>query len=147
MQVILFQDVKNLGRQGDVIKVAEGYYRNFLKPKGLAEEANAVNTKRLEALKKKQLQLAAEQEAEARTVAKRLENVTITLKAKAGDSDQLFGSITQQNVAEALTEQGYTVDKKQIEMEDHIKKLGLFTIGVRIHPQVEGKFKLLVERA
>jgi large subunit ribosomal protein L9 len=146
MQVILFQDVKNLGRQGDVIKVAEGYYRNFLKPKGLAEEATPLNLKRLEGMKKREMQLAAEQVADARAVAKKLEDVTVSMRAKAGESDRLFGSITNADIADALKANGYIVDKKQIELDEHIKKLGLFTISVRIHPEVEGKFKLLVER-
>lgn len=147
MEVILFQDVKGLGKQGQVIKVAEGYYRNFLKPKSLAEEATPFNLKRLETMKKKAMQLHAEQVADAKALAKKLEGVTITIKGKAGESEKLFGSITSSDVADALNAQGYIVDKKQIEIDEHIKKLGLFTIGVRIHPEVEGKVKLLVERA
>lgn len=145
MEVILFDDVKNLGRQGDVVKVAEGYFRNFLKPKGLADEATPSSLKRLEHIKKRQLKLAAEREAEARDLAKRLEGVTVTVKAKAGENDKLFGAVTPQNVVDALAASGFIVDKKQVEIPDPIKKLGMYTLAVRIHPEIEGKFKLLVE--
>jgi large subunit ribosomal protein L9 len=147
VEVILFQDVKNLGMQGETVKVAEGYFRNFLKPRGLADVANPSNMKRFEHMKKVQLKLQAEKLAEAQKIAKRLEGVTVTVKAKAGESDRLFGSITQHDIADALIAQGFEVDKKQVEMDEHIKKLGLFTVSVRIHPEVHGKFKVLVERA
>lgn len=146
MDVILYDDVKTLGRQGDIVKVSEGYFRNFLKPKNLAQEATPAALKRWEAMKKKEVQLAAEKTAEARDLAKRLENVTITVKGKAGDSEKLFGSITTQEIADAMKAQGYTVDKRNINLDEPIKKLGIFTIGIKIHPEVEGKVKLLVER-
>jgi large subunit ribosomal protein L9 len=147
VEVILFQDVKNLGTQGEVVKVAEGYFRNFLKPKGLADEATPANRKRFDHIKRHQMLLQAEKLGEAQKLAKRLEEVTVSLKAKAGESDRLFGSITNQDVADALTAAGFTVDKKQIEMDEHIKRLGMYTVSIRIHPQVVGKLKLLVERA
>jgi large subunit ribosomal protein L9 len=147
MDVILFDNVKNLGRQGEIVKVSEGYFRNFLKPKKLAEEATPAAVKRVEQMKKRELELAAEREAEARELAGKLENVTITVKSKAGDSDKLFGSITPQDIADAMKQQGYAVDRKNIILPEPVKKLGSYTIGIRIHPEVEGKVKLLVERA
>ena len=147
MEVILFKDVKTLGLQGEIVKVAEGYLRNFLKPKGLADEATPANRKRYEHIKRQQMLLQAEKLAEAQKIAKRLADVTVSIKAKAGESDRLFGSITHHDVAEALIKAGFEVDKKQIEIDEHIKQLGLFTVTIRIHPQVEGKLKLLVERA
>jgi large subunit ribosomal protein L9 len=146
MQVILFQDVKGLGSQGDTVKVADGYFRNYLKPKGLADEANQANSRKYDKQKKRQLELAAEQEAEARILAKKLEDVTITIRAKAGEGDKLFGSVTHQDIADALEAQGYVVDRKHIEIDEHIKKLGMFTVGIRLHPQVAGKIRLLIER-
>jgi large subunit ribosomal protein L9 len=147
MEVILFDDVKDLGRQGDVVKVAPGYFRNFLSPKGLAAEATPANRHRFEKMKKKQQELAAARLADAQALAKKIEGITVTVKAKAGETDRLFGSVTQHDIAEALAEAGYTVDKRHIVMEEHIKQLGLFTVGVRIHPEVEGKIRVLVERA
>lgn len=147
VEVILFEDVKGLGRQGELAKVAEGYFRNYLKPKGLADEATPANRKRFEAMKKRELKLQAEKKAEALKLAKELEQATVTLRAKAGESDKLFGSITSHDIEQALAGAGFIVDKKQIELDEHIKKLGMFTVKIRIHPEVEGKLKLLVERA
>lgn len=147
MEVILFDDVKDLGRQGDVVKVAPGYFRNFLSPKGLAAEATPANRHRFEKMKKKQQELAAARLADAQALAKKIEGITVTVKAKAGETDRLFGSVTQHDIAEALAAAGYNVDKRHIILEEHIKQLGLFTVGVQIHPQVEGKIRVLVERA
>lgn len=147
MEVILFEDVKDLGRQGDVVKVASGYYRNFLSPKGLAAEATPANRHRFEKMKKKQQELAAARLADAQALAKKIEGITVTVKAKAGETDRLFGSVTQHDIAEALAAVGYNVDKRQVILEEHIKQLGLFTVGIHIHPEVEGKIRVLVERA
>jgi large subunit ribosomal protein L9 len=90
--------------------------------------------------------LAAAKVSEARALAKRIEEVTVPLKAKAGESDRLFGSITSQDIAEGLEKLGYVLDKKQLEIDEPIKKLGLFSVTIRLHPEVEGKIKVLVER-
>ncbi len=147
MEVILFADVKGLGRQGDRVKVSEGYFRNFLKPRGLADEATPANIKRFEKMKQKQLELAAAKVAEARDLAKRIENLVVTIKAKAGESDRLFGSVTAADIAETLAQQGYLIDKKNIEIEEPIKKLGTHSITLRLHPEVHAKVRLVVERA
>lgn len=147
MEVILFADVKGLGRQGDRVKVSEGYFRNFLKPRGLADEATPANVKRFERMKQKQLELAAQKVAEARELAKRIQDLVVTLKAKAGESDRLFGSVGAADIAEALKQQGYLIDKKNIELEEPIKKLGTHEVVLRLHPEVRAKVKLVVERA
>jgi large subunit ribosomal protein L9 len=147
MEVILFDNVKNLGHQGDIVKVAEGYFRNYLKPHGLADEATAANKARYDKMRHRALVLAAEKATEARALAKRLDDVTVTVRAKAGESDKLFGSITAHDIADALAAQGFVVDKKQVGVDEHIKRLGLFTVNLRIHPEVEAKVKVLVERA
>jgi large subunit ribosomal protein L9 len=147
MEVILFADVKGLGRQGDRVKVSEGYFRNYLKPRGLADEATPGNIRRFEKMKQKQLELAAAKAAEARELARRIENLVVTLKAKAGESDRLFGSVTAQDIAEALAQQGYLIDKKNIEIEEPIKKLGEHIIVLRLHPEVRARVRLRVERA
>ena len=146
MKVILYKDVKGVGRQGDVINVADGYFRNFIKPKQLGEEATPENMKRLEKMKAHEMQLAAQKVSEAKQIATKLEGVTVGVKAKAGEGERLFGSVTGADIAEALTKQGFIVDRKQIELHEPIKRLGMFTVDVRIHPEVTGKFKLLVER-
>lgn len=146
MEVILFDNVKGLGRQGDLVKVAEGYFRNFLLPRKLAEEATPAALQRYQKLKKKAVELAAHKTSEARELADKLEAKLITIKAKAGTGDKLFGAVTSQDVANALATAGFTVDKKQIEIPDAIKSLGEHTASVKIHPEVIGKVKLMVER-
>ena len=147
MEVILFDNVKNLGLPGDTVKVAEGYFRNFLKPRGLAGESTAENRKRFEKTRQKALVVAAEKTKEAKALAKKLEDVTVTVRAKAGEGDKLFGSVTAHDIADGLAAQGFVVDRKQIEISEHIKNLGLFTVSLKVHPEVEAKVKLLVERA
>ncbi|MCX7626553.1 MAG: 50S ribosomal protein L9 [Candidatus Sumerlaeaceae bacterium] len=147
MEVILFADVKGLGRQGDRVKVSEGYFRNYLKPRGLADEATPANVKRFEKMKQKQLELAAQKVAEARDLAKRIQDLVIVVKAKAGESEKLFGSVGAADIAEALKQQGYLIDKKNIELEEPIKKLGVHTVSLRLHPEVHARVKVKVERA
>lgn len=147
MEVILFDHVKGLGRQGDLVKVSEGYFRNFLKPKNLAEEATPAALKRYETMKKKALELAAQKTSEAKELAGRLENVTIQMKAKAGAGEKLFGAVTNADVAKALEAQGYLIDKKQIDLGDAIKTLGSHTVVLKIHPEVSARVNLNVERA
>ncbi|MBX7245861.1 MAG: 50S ribosomal protein L9 [Candidatus Sumerlaeaceae bacterium] len=147
MEVILFDDVKDLGRQGDVVKVASGHFRNYLAPRNLAAEANPGNLKRFEKMKKKAIELAVARLADAKALAAKLEEVTVTVKAKAGEGDRLFGSVTSQDVADAMAAKGYSVEKKNIIIADAIKALGLYTVEVHLHPEVNGKFKVLVERA
>ena len=146
MEVILFDSVKGVGIQGDIVKVSEGYFRNFLKPQGLADVATPAVIQRYERSKKKTLELAAERSAEARELAKKLEALIVPVKAKAGDGEKLFGSVTTQEIAEALKAQGYIVDKKQIEVEEPIKSLGAHKVHVRLHTEVRGTFTLMVER-
>lgn len=147
MEVILFDNVKGLGRQGDRVKVSEGYFRNFLKPRGLADEATPANIKRFEQMKKKQIELAAAKAAEARQLAQRIQNLVVTIQAKAGESERLFGSITAQDIAEALARQGYQIDKKNIVLDEPIKKLGSYAVGLKLHPEVQTDVKVVVERA
>lgn len=147
MEVILFESVKNLGRAGEKVKVAAGYYRNFLGPRGIAQEATNANLKRFEKMKSKQLALEAQRADEARELAQKLEGVTVTVKAKAGDSEKLFGSVTMQEIVDALAEQGYKVDKRSVTTNEPVKHLGEYTVNISIHPEVDGHVKLMVERA
>ena len=106
MEVILFDTVKGVGIQGEIVKVSEGYFRNFLKPKGLADVATPAVIQRYERSKKKALELAAERAAEAKELARKLADVVVTVKAKAGEGEKLFGSVTTPEIAEALNSQG-----------------------------------------
>lgn len=146
MEVILFDTVKGVGIQGEIVKVSEGYFRNFLKPKGLADVATPAVIQRYERSKKKALELAAERAAEAKELARKLADVVVKVQAKAGEGEKLFGSVTTQEIAEALKAAGYVVDKKHLEVDEHIKTLGAHKVKVRLHSEVTGTFTLMVER-
>ncbi len=147
MEVILFESVKNLGRAGDKVKVANGYYRNYLGPYGMAEEATPATLKRFEKMKKKRFELEAKRADDAREIAAKLEGVTVTVKAKAGDSLKLFGSVTPQDIVDALGAQGFIVDKKSVTTNEPVKHIGEYIVTISIHPEVDGQVKLVVERS
>jgi len=144
MKVILQEDVKSLGKMGDVVNVADGYARNYLIPKKLGVEANIKNVKALEHEKKKIDEKARKVMGEARGLAERLSGLTLTLSAKAGEEERLFGSITSMDIAEALKKEGFEVEKKKILLDEPIKRLGPHTVGVKIHPEVTTKVQINV---
>lgn len=144
MEVILRQDVASLGKAGELVKVKPGYARNYLLPHGLAYEATAGNKQRIAAESKARTARMAAERQEAEAQAGRLNGVSLTLSRKAGEGDRLFGSITAQDVAEALAAQGQTVDKRRIELEHPIKTVGQHTIPVRLHQDVTAEVRLTV---
>jgi large subunit ribosomal protein L9 len=144
MEVILREDVKSLGKAGELVRVKPGYARNFLLPKGLAFEASEGNKKRIAAESKARAARAAAEKSEAQTYAARLGTVTLALTGKAGEEGKLFGSITAQDVATALAAQGYEVDRRKIELEHPIKTLGFHTVGIRLHPEVRAEVRVSV---
>lgn len=145
MEVILREDIKTLGKAGDLVKVKPGYARNFLLPKGLAYEATEGNKKRIVAeTKARGVRLAAEK-AEAEQQAAKLGGVHLTLARKAGEGDRLFGSITAQDVADALAAKGQSVDKRKIELEHPIKTVGDHTVAIRLHHEVTAEIRLTVQ--
>jgi len=144
MEVILRQDVASLGKAGELVKVKPGYARNYLLPHGLAYEATAGNKQRIAAESKARTARVAAERQEAEAQAGRLNGVSLTLSRKAGEGDRLFGSITAQDVAEALAAQGQTVDKRRIELEHPIKTVGQHTIPVRLHQDVTAEVRLTV---
>jgi large subunit ribosomal protein L9 len=145
MEVILREDIKTLGKAGELVKVKPGYARNYLLPQGLAYEATEGNRKRIAAeTKARAVRLAAEK-AEAEAQAAKLGGVHLTLSRKAGEGDRLFGSITAQDVAAALAAQGHQVDKRRIELDHPIKTLGDHTVAIRLHPEVTAELRLTVQ--
>jgi large subunit ribosomal protein L9 len=144
MQVILRDRIENLGNAGDVVEVKPGYGRNYLIPKGLAYEATQANVRRIEAEKAAQGRKDAETLNEARQRASSLEGVSLTFNARAGQEGKLFGSITNGDIADKLAEQGITVDRRQIELDEPIKSLGVHSVPVRLHPQVQPEIKVWV---
>lgn len=137
MKVILLQDVKGQGKKGEIVNASDGYARNFLLPKKLAVEANDTNMKAWKRNKAKEEAAAAEKLADAQAKAKEIKGKTFVLKAKAGEGERLFGSVTNMDVAAVLAENGVTVDKRNIEMEDHIKTIGQYKVKIKMHPQVK----------
>lgn len=146
MQIILQEDVEKLGNRGQVVTVAEGYARNFLLPRKLALEATAGNMKRLEKMRAAFAKKEATEKNSAQTLAELLNTVTLTISRKAGENDQLFGSVTSADVAEALAAQGYTIDKRKIVLPDPIKTVGEFQIPVRLFREISAGVKLTVKK-
>ena len=136
MELILREDVPKLGRRGDVVQVRDGYGRNFLLPKKLAMPANAGNRKVVEQMKVAAVRREASEKGEAEQLAKLLASVTVSIARKAGETGTLFGSATSLDVAEALEQTGYQIDRRKIEMEDPLKQLGEFQVPVRLHREV-----------
>lgn len=145
MKVIFLKDVKGQGKKGEVKNVAVGYAHNYLLKNNLAIEATPGNLKALDAKKKKSEQEEQEEKEEAIDLKDKLADITVELKAKAGDAGRLFGSITNKQIAEALKkEYGYKIDRRKIELDQPIRALGYTTVPVKLHPEVSGSIKVHV---
>ena len=146
MQIILQEDVEKVGTRGQLVEVAEGYARNFLLPKKLALEATPGNLKRLEKMRTAFAKKTAVEKGSAQKLAELLAGVSLTLARKAGENDQLFGSVTSGDISEALAAQGYNVEKRKIVLADPIKLVGEYEIPVKLHREVTTNVKLTVKR-
>jgi large subunit ribosomal protein L9 len=146
MQIILQEDVEKLGNRGEVVEVKEGYARNFLLPQKLALPASAANLKRLEKIRATLAKRTATERDEAQVFANTLAGVTVTLVRKAGENDQLFGSVTSADIAEALAAQGHKIDKRRIQLDEPIKLIGESMVNAKLHADVTAQFKVVVTR-
>lgn len=144
MKVILLEDVERLGRRGSILNVANGYGRNFLIPRKLAIPATDANMKFAEVQNKKVQVQEAKEEKSASELKSELEKVSITIPMKAGEGEVLFGSVTSANIADALEKEGYTIDKRRIELEEPIKRLGEYHVSVKLHRKVAADVKVSV---
>jgi large subunit ribosomal protein L9 len=144
MEVILREDIEKLGSRGEVVKVAAGYARNFLLPKRLAVAATDSNKKIVEQERQAHLRKEAKQKGEAEDLAKMMNGVTLTISQKAGENDQLFGSVTAKDVGDALAAQNYTIDRRKIQLDEPIKQLGEYKIPVRLHREVTAEITVVV---
>jgi large subunit ribosomal protein L9 len=144
IEVILREDVKSLGKAGALVRVKPGYARNFLLPRGLAYEASEGNKKRIAAEQKARETKLTSERAEAQRVAAILGALSVSISAKAGEGDRLFGSITAQDIADKLAALGHTVDKRRIELEHPIKTLGAHTVPLRLHSEVVAEIPVTV---
>ena len=147
-QIILLEDVKTLGKKGEIVNVSDGYARNFVLPKKLGVEANAKNKNDLKLQKANADKMAKEQLEAAKELAGVLETKEVTLKMKSGEGGRAFGSVSSKEIAQAAKEQcGLELDKKKIQLPEPIKALGVYEVAVKLHPKVTGKLKVKVEEA
>jgi large subunit ribosomal protein L9 len=144
LQVILRKHVEKLGAPGDTVKVAPGYARNFLVPRGLAYPASEANVGRVSQEKKAHEARLARTRKEAVEAADRLADASVTFVEKAGDEDQLYGSVGAERIAEKLAELGHPVERRHVQLEEPIKALGVYTVEVRLHPEAVATVKVWV---
>jgi len=146
MEVILMEDVKNLGKKGDIVKVSDGYARNFLLPKKLGVEATKQNLHQLKLQKEAEERRQQEIYEEAKELGKKLEAVTVNVKIKAGEGGRAFGSVSTKEIVAALQEQAnIQLDKKKIQLNDPIKNVGIYKVAVKLHPKVSVELTVKVE--
>jgi large subunit ribosomal protein L9 len=146
MKVILRQDYEQLGKMGDTVSVKEGFARNYLIPRKIAYPATEGSLRALEEEKKQHERRAQKDLRNAEKLAQELEKISVTVKMKVGEDDKLFGSVTSQIISDSMKEKGITIDKRMIELEEPIKALGIYTVNVKLHQNVEGKVKVWVVR-
>ena len=144
MKVILLDDIEKLGQLGDVVQVKKGYARNFLFPRNLAVEALDKNLKILEARKRKRAEQLAKEKAEMQELANKISTTSITVPMNAGEEDKLFGSVTTDHIEQAFRVEGLEIDKKKIHLTESIRKLGVYQIEVKLHPEITATTKVWV---
>jgi len=146
MEVLLREDVENLGTRGQIVKVKAGYGRNFLLPRKVAVEATAGNMKKIEQEKKSLLKREAKEKASAETQASSLAALELTFTRKVGEHDVLYGSVTSMDIAEAIKEKGFEIDRKRILLKDPIKEIGEHEVPIRLHREVTSNIKVTVAK-
>jgi large subunit ribosomal protein L9 len=147
MKVILKDDVKGLGAMGKVVDVTNGYGRNYLIPRNLAVEANPKNLKQFEHERNIILNRAKKIRRSADDLAQRMSSITVSIEALSGEEDKLFGSVTSMDIAEALSKQGVEIDKRKIVLEEPIKRLGTYSVVVKLHHDVSANVTVEVKKA
>ena len=144
IEVILREDIKSLGQTGEVVRVKPGYARNYLLPQGLAYEATEGNKKRIAAESRVRAARSQAERGEAEQLANTLRGLSLTLSGKAGEEGKLFGSITSQDIAEALGRQGYSIDRRRIELDHPIRTTGEHLVAIRLHPEVHAELRVSI---
>ncbi len=146
MEVILKEDVAKLGSRGDVVKVAEGYGRNFLLPRKLAIEASSGNKKVIEQMRAASVRRSAKEKSQAEELSKQFDGLSVSFQRKSGENDQLFGSVTSGDLAEALEKKGFNIDRRKIQVHEPLKTLGEFMVPVKLHKDVTAHLKVVIEK-
>lgn len=144
MKIILKEDVAKLGSKDQVVEVSDGYARNFLLPRKLAVIADAGQRKKANELKQTEARHVAKEIEEAKHLAEKIGKIVCTIKAKAGESDKLFGSVTSQDIAQALEKDGLSIDKRKIEIEKSIKELGTYQVPIKVAEEITAQLKIIV---
>lgn len=144
MEVILKEDVDNLGHRGDIVKVAQGYGRNFLLPRKLAIEATPNNKAVIDQMKVSAARRSAKEKGDAELQLQQIEQVTLSFSRKTGDNDHLFGSVTAADIVDALKAQGFEIDRRKVHLEEPLKSIGEFLVPVRLHREVTAHIKVNV---
>jgi len=144
MRVILKDDVKNVGKMGQVVDVADGYARNYLVPRGLAVDANIKNIRSLEHEKRIIQEKAKKIKNSAQDLAHKISTMTLMIKAKVGEEGKLFGSVTTMDIAELLKNEGIEIDKKKISLDEPIKRLGSYSVNVKLHPEISTQVNIQI---
>jgi large subunit ribosomal protein L9 len=145
MEVILKEDVNKLGQRGDVVKVADGYGRNFLLPKRLAMEATAANKVVIDQMKQSAVRRSAKEKSEAELLVTQLNQVELAFERKVGENDHLFGSVTASEIAHALEGKGFTIDRRKLQLEEPLRQLGEFHVPIKLHREVTAHVKVTVK--
>jgi large subunit ribosomal protein L9 len=146
MEVILKEDVAKLGSRGDMVKVAEGYGRNFLLPHRLAIEATSGNKKVIEQMRAASVRGSAKEKAQAEELSKQFDGVSLSFQRRSGEHDQLFGSVTSGDLADALAKKGFNIDRRKIQLHEPLKTVGDFTVPVKLHKDVTAHLKVVIEK-
>jgi len=146
MEVILKEDVTKLESRGDVVKVAEGYGRNFLLPRKLAIEANAGNKAVIVQMKAASVRRSAKEKTQAEDLAKQFDGLSVSFQRRSGEHDHLFGSVTSGDLADAVVKKGINLDRRQIQLHEPLKTLGEFTVPVKLHKEVTAHLKVVIEK-
>jgi large subunit ribosomal protein L9 len=144
MEVILKEDVAKLGSRGDVVRVAEGYGRNFLLPRRLAIEASADNKKVVEQMRAAAVRRSAKEKAQAEELSKQFDGLSVSFQRRSGEHDQLFGSVTSGDLADALEKKGFNIDRRKIQLHEPLKSLGEFAVPVKLHKDVTAHLKVVI---
>lgn len=146
MKIILLEDVKSVGKKGDLVEIKEGYAKNFIIPKKLGVEATDANKNTLKLQKQNEERIAREQLAAAQALAAELEQMTVRMEIKGGEGGKTFGSVSSKEIAKAVADQyGKEIDKKKIQIDETIKAAGMYEVTVKLHPKVTAKLKVHVE--
>ena len=144
MKVVLKDDVKNLGKMGQIADVADGFARNYLLPRGLAIEANTKNVKSMEHEKRIIQEKAKKIRNSALDLSQKISAMTLVIKAKAGEEGKLFGAVTTMDIAEQMKNEGVEIDKKRISLDEPIKRIGTYSVSVKVHPEVSTQLNVQV---